>query len=107
MNKSVMASSSKIEWTDQTRNPVTGCTKISPGCKHCYADVSPATLYRYIPRRANREYSRSLKRRSITITQAEVPCSLLSGLRGCMQLSEAAAALGAQSSAAPPFGRHR
>jgi protein gp37 len=33
-----MASPSKIEWTDQTWNPVTGCTKISPGCKHCYAE---------------------------------------------------------------------
>ena len=32
-----MATSS-IEWTDATRNPVTGCTKISPGCKHCYAE---------------------------------------------------------------------
>ena len=29
---------SKIEWTDATWNPVTGCSKISPGCKHCYAD---------------------------------------------------------------------
>jgi len=28
----------KIEWTDETWNPVTGCTKISPGCKHCYAE---------------------------------------------------------------------
>ncbi len=27
-----------IEWTDSTWNPVTGCTKISPGCKHCYAE---------------------------------------------------------------------
>lgn len=34
-----MASSSKIEWTDATWNPVRGCTKISPGCKHCYAEV--------------------------------------------------------------------
>ena len=34
-----MAASSKIEWTDQTWNPVTGCTKISPGCKHCYAEL--------------------------------------------------------------------
>jgi protein gp37 len=30
---------SKIEWTEQTWNPVTGCTKISPGCKHCYAEI--------------------------------------------------------------------
>lgn len=29
---------SKIEWTDETLNPVTGCTKISPGCKNCYAE---------------------------------------------------------------------
>ncbi len=33
-----MAQSSSIEWTDATWNPVTGCTKISPGCKNCYAD---------------------------------------------------------------------
>ena len=31
-------SSSRIEWTDATWNPVTGCTKVSPGCKHCYAE---------------------------------------------------------------------
>ena len=30
---------SKIEWTESTWNPVTGCTKVSPGCKHCYAEV--------------------------------------------------------------------
>ena len=29
---------SKIEWTDKTWNPVTGCTPISEGCKHCYAE---------------------------------------------------------------------
>jgi len=28
----------KIEWTDETWNPVTGCTKVSPGCDHCYAE---------------------------------------------------------------------
>lgn len=32
-----MAANSSIEWTETTWNPVTGCTKISPGCKHCYA----------------------------------------------------------------------
>jgi len=32
-----MAGASRIEWTDATWNPVTGCTKISPGCKNCYA----------------------------------------------------------------------
>jgi protein gp37 len=29
---------SSIEWTDETWNPVTGCVKVSPGCKHCYAE---------------------------------------------------------------------
>jgi protein gp37 len=33
-----MAANSSIEWTDSTWNPVSGCTKISPGCKHCYAE---------------------------------------------------------------------
>ena len=33
-----MAQGSRIEWTSGTWNPVTGCTKISPGCKHCYAE---------------------------------------------------------------------
>lgn len=33
-----MAQGSPIEWTDGTWNPVTGCTKISPGCAHCYAE---------------------------------------------------------------------
>ncbi len=33
-----MAQGSAIEWTQSTWNPVTGCTKLSPGCKHCYAE---------------------------------------------------------------------
>ncbi len=33
-----MAANSKIEWTECTWNPVTGCTKISPGCRNCYAE---------------------------------------------------------------------
>ena len=33
-----MSEKSAIEWTESTWNPVTGCTKISPGCKHCYAE---------------------------------------------------------------------
>ena len=33
-----MATNSHIEWTDATWNPVTGCSKISPGCKFCYAE---------------------------------------------------------------------
>ncbi len=34
-----MPDKSAIEWTDATWNPVTGCTKISPGCAHCYAEA--------------------------------------------------------------------
>ena len=34
-----MADKTGIEWTDATWNPVTGCTKVSPGCAHCYAEA--------------------------------------------------------------------
>jgi protein gp37 len=34
-----MAENSKIEWTDHTFNPWVGCTKVSPGCDHCYAET--------------------------------------------------------------------
>lgn len=34
-----MSDQSKIEWTDATWNPIRGCTKVSPGCKHCYAET--------------------------------------------------------------------
>ncbi|MGB6688193.1 MAG: phage Gp37/Gp68 family protein [Terracidiphilus sp.] len=43
-----MSLDSKIEWTDATWNPVRGCTKISPGCKHCYAEVF-AERFRGVP----------------------------------------------------------
>ena len=33
-----MAINSPIEWTESTWNPLTGCTKVSPGCKHCYTE---------------------------------------------------------------------
>lgn len=39
-----MSTQSKIEWTEQTWNPTTGCTKISPGCKNCYAEVMAGRL---------------------------------------------------------------
>jgi protein gp37 len=43
-----MSLDSKIEWTDATWNPVRGCTKISPGCKHCYAETF-AERFRGVP----------------------------------------------------------
>jgi len=43
-----MSETSKIEWTDATWNPVRGCTKISPGCTHCYAETF-AERFRGVP----------------------------------------------------------
>ena len=34
----------KIQWAEETWNPVTGCDKVSPGCKHCYAELMSARL---------------------------------------------------------------
>jgi protein gp37 len=43
-----MALKSQIEWTDATWNPVRGCLKVSPGCKHCYAETF-AERFRGVP----------------------------------------------------------
>jgi protein gp37 len=43
-----MAEHSSIEWTQATWNPVTGCTKVSPGCAHCYAETF-AERFRGVP----------------------------------------------------------
>jgi protein gp37 len=43
-----MSNYSKIEWTDATWNPVRGCQKVSPGCKHCYAETF-AERFRGVP----------------------------------------------------------
>ncbi len=40
-----MATASNIEWTEMTWNPVTGCLKVSQGCKHCYAERMATRLY--------------------------------------------------------------
>lgn len=40
-----MATASKIEWTEMTWNPVTGCVKVSQGCKHCYAERMAKRLH--------------------------------------------------------------
>ena len=39
-----MSTQTSIEWTEQTWNPAVGCTKISPGCAHCYAEVMARRL---------------------------------------------------------------
>src|SRR4051812_39928958 len=43
-----VAATSAIEWTQATWNPVRGCTKVSPGCKHCYAETL-AERFRGVP----------------------------------------------------------
>lgn len=43
-----MSASSKIEWTNATWNPLRGCTKVSQGCKHCYAETF-AERFRGVP----------------------------------------------------------
>lgn len=47
-----MSDKSKIEWTDATWNPVTGCTKVSEGCRHCWAARLAATRLKHNPRYA-------------------------------------------------------
>lgn len=48
--------STKIEWTDETWNPLTGCTKVSQGCKHCYAERDWARL-QHLPAYAGRDFT--------------------------------------------------
>ena len=43
-----MSQNTAIEWTDVTWNPIRGCTKISPGCAHCYAETF-AERFRGVP----------------------------------------------------------
>lgn len=51
---------SAIEWTQTTWNPVTGCTKISPGCKHCYAQRLARRLHAMGNRRYRNEFQPTL-----------------------------------------------
>ena len=52
-----MARKSAIEWTNMTWNPVTGCTKVSPGCKHCYA----ATMAKRLQAMGSPRYERGFR----------------------------------------------
>ena len=51
-----MSDKTKIEWTDATWNPVTGCTKVSQGCKHCYAERDWSRLV-HMPAFAGRSFT--------------------------------------------------
>jgi len=46
-----MADHTPIEWTDATWNPITGCTLVSEGCRHCYAARLAATRLQHHPSR--------------------------------------------------------
>ena len=50
-------SKSAIEWTDETWNPVTGCTKVSSGCKHCYAEREWPRMTKLVPAYAGRDFT--------------------------------------------------
>ena len=52
-----MSTYSSIEWTDVTWNPVTGCTKISHGCKHCYAERMAKRLRKMGARKYHKGFS--------------------------------------------------
>jgi len=52
-----MADKTRIEWTDATWNPVTGCSKVSAGCKHCYAEREWPRMTKLVPAYAGREFT--------------------------------------------------
>jgi protein gp37 len=62
-----MGDNSAIEWTDATWNPVTGCTKVSPGCKHCYAERLAARLQAMGNRRYRNGFAVTLHPDQITL----------------------------------------
>lgn len=52
-----MGDATKIEWTDATWNPVTGCAKVSQGCKHCYAEREWPRMTKLVPAYAGRDFT--------------------------------------------------
>ena len=67
---------SKIEWTEKTWNPITGCKKVSPGCKHCYAETLakrlqamkvPGYQYGFIPALQEQRLVQPLMRKKPTM----------------------------------------
>lgn len=51
-----MANNSKIEWTQATWNPITGCDKVSQGCKNCYAEIMHRRLMKMHPRKYSKPF---------------------------------------------------
>ena len=52
-----MADKTGIEWTDATWNPVTGCAKVSQGCKHCYAEREWPRMTKLVPAYSGRDFT--------------------------------------------------
>lgn len=52
-----MGDKTKIEWTDASWNPVTGCAKVSQGCKHCYAERNWPRMTKLVPAYAGRDFT--------------------------------------------------
>ena len=52
-----MSDKTGIEWTDATWNPVTGCAKVSAGCKHCYAEREWPRMTRLVPAYSGRDFT--------------------------------------------------
>jgi len=100
-----MSDSSTIEWTDATWNPVRGCKKISPGCKHCYAETFaerfrgvPGHAYergfdfRLVPEKLNEPLRWSKSRRIFVnsmsdLFQTDVPDSFIENVFAVMHLA--------------------
>lgn len=52
-----MSDKTGIEWTDATWNPVTGCSKVSAGCKHCYAEREWPRMTKLVPAYTGRDFT--------------------------------------------------
>jgi protein gp37 len=52
---------SKIEWTEKTWNPVTGCNKVSQGCKNCYAEVMHRRLMHIVPEKYSKPFLQGIE----------------------------------------------
>lgn len=65
-----MATNSRIEWTEMTWNPVTGCTKVSQGCKNCYAERMAGRLKAMGSARYRNGFGLTLHRDLITLPKS-------------------------------------
>lgn len=78
-----MAENSKIEWTDHTFNPWRGCTKVSPGCAHCYAETlslrNPAVLGQWGPGKPRVLASEQMWKQPLKWNKFAAECKVIGG----------------------------